>query len=209
MDIGQAKWADTQARKKAKVADEEVQEREREAHSKLTEKVREEAHKVEVFDSMLANLQVWGYSLADILEYIFNPANLHGFDWCWQGFFAHRGIIERILGYWMTARYNMTTHRFINSWAIKHVQKVTAWESAQITESGILWKTANDINEGFFLTYSLSNLTKRLPPHTFAVLDAISTTPRQLQKLSDEWFRKKDLVSDNYIRWPIDKLMEC
>jgi hypothetical protein len=198
IEASQAKRADTISRNRGKADEEAAEEMEREALMKKTAKDREDAECSEVFDDILANLQQRRYSLADFLDYVFNPANTHAFDWRWKGFFAYREAVERILGYWTTARYNNTTCTFINGWAISHVKKVTAKESAKTTESGILRKTTKDVNEDFFLSYSLAGLTKtlrELAPNTFAVLDAISTTPRQVQKLSDEWFKKKEIVS--------------
>lgn len=100
-------------------------------------KVRNKTERIEVeatqrdrfFDHLLAQLQERGYTLAAFLDYVFNPAIPHLFDWRWKGFFVHKEIVERILGYWTTSAYNKTTRAVVESWAVKHVRKLVGQES--------------------------------------------------------------------------------
>ncbi|KAJ6565414.1 hypothetical protein B0H10DRAFT_2200407 [Mycena sp. CBHHK59/15] len=42
------------------------------------------------FDKLLAELGSAGYTLAELLDYVFNPATKLQSDWRWRGFFQHR-----------------------------------------------------------------------------------------------------------------------
>jgi hypothetical protein len=143
-----------------------------------------------------------GVSLADFLEYIFNPATKLNSDWRWRGFFSHQNIVARIFGYWTTSEYNPTTCTFLHNWATNHVSRAAFTESRTITCSGILSKTKKIINEQFFLDFSLTNLVRTIrgmAPTAFRVFDNFSTTTRQLNKLSKKFLEKKELVSESFI----------
>ncbi|KAJ7939760.1 hypothetical protein B0H13DRAFT_1850531 [Mycena leptocephala] len=75
------------------------------------------------FDKVLGGLEEQKYSLADFMEYVFNPdTQFHsGYDWQWRGFFAHKPVVKRL------------------------VRKVVAQESRRITLSGILSKTKRQL----------------------------------------------------------------
>jgi hypothetical protein len=65
--------------------------------------------------------------------------------------------------------------------------------------SGILSKTKNIVNERFFLDFSLTDLVRTIrgmAPTVFKVFDSFSTTTRQLNKASEKFLEKKELVCD-------------
>src|ERR1700761_2185331 len=51
------------------------------------------------FDAVLDGLEKHGYSLADLMEYVFNPETRFqsGYDWRWRGFFAHKPVVQQLL----------------------------------------------------------------------------------------------------------------
>ncbi|KAF8157862.1 hypothetical protein B0H34DRAFT_640239, partial [Crassisporium funariophilum] len=158
--------------------------------------------KQELFASILDRLQAEGCTLADFLDYAFNPKTPHTYDWRWKGFFQDRVTIERIFNHWTSSSYNKSTRAWTNDWATKQVERVVAQESASITDSGILRKSSKTINEEFFLDYSLRELTQTLQtlaPTTFRVLDAFSTSTRQARNLSEKWKSKKELMEGSAI----------
>lgn len=160
----------------------------------------EEAQKKAYFDGMLGGLQARDYSLSDFLEYVFNPATIFstGFDWRWRGFFSHKPTVEKIFSYWTASQVNKSTRTFISDWAMRLVTKEVGKESRRITKSGILNKSKKTVNEEFFLSYSLTELSKKLRgmgPTVFGVLDAFSSTARQLKVKSKRFFKKHDVVS--------------
>ncbi|KAJ7456193.1 hypothetical protein FB451DRAFT_1512643 [Mycena latifolia] len=151
----------------------------------------------QVFDRFLGDLKANDISLAEFLDHVFNPETKLNSDWRWRGFFAHHGIVERIFGYWTTSKYNHSTRVFIHDWAANQVSKTAFTEARTITQSGILSKAKNVINEQFFLDYSLGGLTRTvraLAPTVFKIFDAFSTTTRQLKKASAKFLEKKELM---------------
>ncbi|KAJ6470301.1 hypothetical protein DFH09DRAFT_1344534 [Mycena vulgaris] len=132
------------------------EEKEREEVADAAEQ-KKKAHFAEVLDG----LQEKKYSLADLLEYTFNPATqfASGFDWRWRGFFAHKHTVTKIFGYW-SSNSSRAARTFIVDWAYDLVKKMVSSESRRITRSGILSKVKKTINEDFFLKYSLTGLSQ-------------------------------------------------
>ncbi|KAJ6564025.1 hypothetical protein B0H19DRAFT_1067626 [Mycena capillaripes] len=151
----------------------------------------------EVFDNFLTEMKANDISLAEFLDYVFDPETKLNTDWRWRGFFAHQGIVERIFGHWTTSKYNQTTRAFLHNWATSHVSSVAYTESRAITQSGILSKTKKVVNERFFLDFSLTDLVRSIrgmAPTVFKVFDSFSTTTRQLNKASEKFLEKKELM---------------
>ncbi|KAG6864114.1 hypothetical protein C0991_012399 [Blastosporella zonata] len=137
--------------------------------------IREESEAL--FRVLLRKLKDGGCSMAEFLDYVYNPAHNHGYDWCWKGFFKDRMTMKHVLGYWTMSPYSKTTRVFIRDWALEQVGKAAAQETVAITKSGILMKSKKTVNEEFFLRYSLVNLTQLLcllAPTFFAIVDAFS-----------------------------------
>jgi hypothetical protein len=151
----------------------------------------------EVAEILQEKLTERGYSLADFLDYVFNPDRKFAFDWRWKGFFAHKVTVQRILEYWTMSKYSQTAQTVVLDFATSLVECTVGQESRRITQSEILQKRKKIVNEEFFLKYSLSNLTnslRQLAPRMFQILNAFSTTRRQVRDLSPAWFKKKNLV---------------
>jgi hypothetical protein len=160
------------------------------------ESIREES--VSDFEEVLELLKEKGISLAEFLDYVFNPTNNLIDDWRWLGFFKHRTLVLRILGYWTTSSYSVTVHKLLEGWVTEQAQKMASEEARVISHEGILSKTNKVINEDFFLGYSISGLTstlRSLAPFFFSLLDAFSITSRQKSELSEKWAEKKRIVS--------------
>ncbi|KAJ7716911.1 hypothetical protein DFH07DRAFT_973770 [Mycena maculata] len=149
------------------------------------------------FDEVLGGLEERGYSLADFMEYVFNPTTRFqsGYDWRWRGFFAHKPVVQHLLSYWSSARAQ-TTHIFIWNWAYQLVRKVVAQEARHITSSGMLSKVNKTVNEDFFLNFSLRGIStslRALSPTAFGIFDAYSSTKRQ-EKTGSKGFLKRHEV---------------
>ncbi|KAF7373984.1 hypothetical protein MSAN_00611300 [Mycena sanguinolenta] len=162
-----------------------------------------EAEKKKHFVGILNGLQERNYSLADFMEYVFNPATqfASGFDWRWRGFFAHKRTIAKIFGYW-SSKATPSTRIFIFDWAYGLVQRMVSSELRRITRSGILNKAKKTINEAFFMDYSLTGLSRTLramSPRAFGIFDAFSTTSRQLKAQekapSTNFTKKRDVLA--------------
>jgi hypothetical protein len=151
------------------------------------------------FDEMLGGLEQRGYSLADFMEYVFNPATRFesGYDWRWRGFFAHKPTVKQLLNYWSSTRAH-TTRTFIWDWAYQLVRKVVAREARHITSSGMLSKAKKTINEDFFLKFSLRGISaslRSLSPTAFGIFDAYSSTKRQEKTQSNGFLKRREVVS--------------
>jgi hypothetical protein len=162
---------------------------------------REELARLEarnaMFDRFLKEMQTENASVADFMDYVFNPDNKFDTDWRWGGFFLQRSLVERIFGYWTTSKYNTSTRAFIDDWAKQHVAKKVYTEAGSITNSGILSKAKKIVNEQFFLGFNLAQLTdtlRTMAPFAFAIFDAFSTTTRQLNQATTAFLRKKEIV---------------
>ena len=154
--------------------------------------------RVSDFEEVLESLKEKGISLAEFLDYVFNPTNDLSDDWRWLGFFKHQTLVLRILGYWTTSSYSVTVHNLVEGWVIGQAQRIAGEEAKAISREGILLKTNKVINEDFFLGYSISGLTsslRSLAPVFFSLLDAFSITSRQKSNLSEKWAEKKRIVS--------------
>jgi hypothetical protein len=168
--------------------------------AKLTYESAEEA-RVSDFEEVLELLKEKGISLAEFLDYVFNPTNDLSDDWRWLGFFKHRTLVLRILGYWTTSSYSVTVRNLVEGWVTGQAQKIASEEARVISRKGILSKANKVINEDFFLGYSISGLTstlRSLAPVFFSMLDAFSTTSRQKSNLSEKWAEKKRIVSSSW-----------
>ncbi|KAJ7826515.1 hypothetical protein B0H13DRAFT_2241113 [Mycena leptocephala] len=137
------------------------------------------------FDQVLGGLEEQKYSLADFMEYVFNPETqfYSGYDWRWHGFFAHKPVVKRVLGYWSSSRSRTTR---------------VAQESRRITFSGILSKVKKTVNEDFFLNFSLRGISKslrELSPTAFGIFDAYSSTKRQLKTKSKGFLKRRDVLA--------------
>lgn len=151
------------------------------------------------FDNILGTLQENGYTLAEFLEYIFNPQNKLALDWRWKGFWKNDRTIRQIFGYWMSSAYNKSTHMLLRNIALTITETTIHRESQAITDSKILNRAAKKVNEQFFLTYSLQELGRKLreqAPNAFRVFDAFASTLRQRQRgVTEKWAEKKETVS--------------
>jgi hypothetical protein len=191
---GQQKRRDTLARQRIEA--EERREAEKRMHEE-NECMRKTLFLDEVAEILQEKLTERGYSLADFLDHVFNPDRKFAFDWRWKGFFAHKVTVRRILEYWTTSKYSQTARTVVLDFATSLVERTVGRESRRITQSEILQKRKKIVNEEFFLKYSLSDLTnslRQLAPRMFQILDAFSTTRRQVRDLSPAWFKKKNLV---------------
>ncbi|KAJ7878225.1 hypothetical protein B0H13DRAFT_1892776 [Mycena leptocephala] len=172
-----------------------------EAEAERVRLEREELARLEarnaMFDRFLKEMQTENASVADFMDYVFNPDNKFDTDWRWGGFFLQRSLVERIFGYWTTSKYNTSTRAFIDDWAKQHVAKKVYTEAGSITNSGILSKAKKIVNEQFFLGFNLAQLTdtlRTMAPFAFAIFDAFSTTTRQLNQATTAFLRKKEIV---------------
>lgn len=160
------------------------------------------AKKEEVFNKALDILETADYTLAEFLEYIFNPSTTLGFDWRWKGFFNHKVIVRQIFAHWTSSSYSRTARKFVDQWAIERVGKIAEDEAKGICDLGIVSKKNREVNESFFLDYSIPTLTSRLEslaPSFFHILNAFSTTARQGTQLSVGWLAKKRTVSISHL----------
>ncbi|KAJ7101667.1 hypothetical protein C8R44DRAFT_747125 [Mycena epipterygia] len=156
------------------------------SHQMQAEKTR--LLREQFFDKVLDDMTASKYTLAEFLDYVFNPETKLKSDWRWRGFFLNRPVVERIFGYWTSSKYPATTHATVHEWAASLIAAKT---------SGILTKSKKVVNEQFFLGYSLAGLTATLrgmAPTAFHILDAFSSTARQLRQNSAAGLRKKEIL---------------
>ncbi|KAJ7043255.1 hypothetical protein C8F04DRAFT_944756 [Mycena alexandri] len=150
-----------------------------------------------LFDKVLDEISAGGFSFAELAEYVFDPDTKLKTDWRWRGFFQQKATVERIFGFWSSSKYNASTRATVLDWATGLVAAHASAEAQDITSSGVLSKSKKVINEEYFLGYNLAGLTATLrgmAPTTFRILDAFSTTPRQLRENSVAGLRRKELV---------------
>ncbi|KAJ7235067.1 hypothetical protein C8J57DRAFT_1572916 [Mycena rebaudengoi] len=193
--IQRARFETTQRNKAALRSKEEAEE--------ATEKQRmtkEQEKRNSYFDRVLSGLQNRNYTLADLVEYVFNPTTrfTSGFDWRWRGFFSQKAAVKNIFSYWSTSQTNKTTRALLWEWAYQLVKRTISKESKEITKSGLLNKTKKTVNEAFFLGYSLTGLSKTLrglAPAAFGIFDAFSSTKRQMKDPSKGFLKKRDVLS--------------
>ena len=167
---------------------------------KASWRIKAERLRRETFpDNILGQLKDRGYSLAQLLEYMFNSKKKHSFDWRWKGFFAQGSTVQRVLNYWTSSSYNKTTCTFVHNWATQVLAKAVGKESQKITKSGLLQKRKMIVNEEFFMKFTFTDLTshlRKVAPTAFRIFDAFSTTKWQLLHMTPAWAQRKQIVSD-------------
>ncbi len=167
----------------------------------ITKKVLDIANtreeKINAFERALDTLHNSSCSLGEFLEYVFNPENKSSRDWCWQGFFKNKPLVQKILTYWTASTSSISARAFLKEWAVEQAGKAVADEAKGICKDGVLSKSNKAIDEHFFLDYSLLTLTqylKTLAPMFFSILEAFSITNRQKSQLTDKWKETKMMV---------------
>ena len=153
--------------------------------------------KISAFSGALDTLQNSSCTLAEFLEYVFNPENPLSHDWRWQGFFKSKPLVRKILGYWTASTSSISARVLLREWVEEQAGKVVADEAKGICKDGVLSKANKVVDEHFFLDYSLLSLTqylKTLAPMFFSILEAFSVTTRQRSQLTDKWKEKKMMV---------------
>ncbi|KAJ7486591.1 hypothetical protein FB451DRAFT_1534500 [Mycena latifolia] len=182
-----------------KKAAEDAEKAERKAAMEA-QKNREEQEKRAYFESVLAGLQDRNYSLADFMEYTFNPATefASGFDWRWRGFFRHQTTVKKMLGHWSSRAATNTARTVIWDWAYDLVKRAVSRESRRITLSGLLSKVKRTVNEDFFLSYSLRGISgtlRGMAPAAFGIFDSFSSTKRQIKTQSKGFLKKREVLA--------------
>jgi len=193
-EAGQRKRRETLAHQKI-----EAEERRENDRTLLeeNERMRKSLFLDDVAEMLQGKLAESSYSLADFLDHIFDPDRKFVFDWWWKGFFAHKTAVRRIFEYWTTSKYSKSARSMVLDFAASLVERTVGRESRQVTRSALLQKRKKIVDEDFFLKYNLSDLTNNLrwlAPRMFQILDAFSTTKRQMRDMSAVWFEKKNLV---------------
>jgi hypothetical protein len=163
------------------------------------EKKKEQIRREKYFDDVLNEMKMKNYSFAQLLEYVFNLANKHPFDWQWSGFFAQKDLVKKVLRYWTTSSYSRTARALVQDWATGLVSRTVGKESRSITKLGVLQKRKMVVNEDFFLKYSLTNITRSLrtmAPSAFRIFDAFSATKtRSGNQNTEAWRERNEIVS--------------
>ncbi|KAJ7888200.1 hypothetical protein B0H13DRAFT_1888515 [Mycena leptocephala] len=91
----------------------------------------------------------------------------------------------------------ITTRAFLHYWATNQVSKAAFTESRAITHSVFLSKAKKVVKERFFLDYSLTNFVRTIrgmAPTAFKIFDSFSTTTRQLNKATEKFLEKEELM---------------
>lgn len=167
-------------------------------------KTFEATSKAKFFDDLLENLHQQlserNYTLADLLEYIFNPTTKLAYDWRWRGFFGRPNTVKRILGYWSSRKSSKSARTLVYDWALRQIRKVVGEEARSITKSKILQVMHKEVNPDLFLDFSMTRQTdmlRGLAPSAFSIFDSFSAGKRQLQlsRMTSAYMRKKNTVS--------------
>ncbi|KAI0309709.1 hypothetical protein OF83DRAFT_1088874 [Amylostereum chailletii] len=165
------------------------------AQLKADEAEAAKEEKCTFFEEILNKMYQEGYSLADFLEYIFNPENTHRRDYRWSGFFKKRGAVRAILGYWWSANASMKT--ILGDWAYDQMVDDVSEEGDNITNDGMLRTRGKTINGEFFSSFTLSGMTRRIrakAPKMFGLAAAFSSTPRQEREMSEDGLQHQEII---------------
>lgn len=159
---------------------------------------QEETERTSFFTNTLREFQSRRYTLAQFLEYVFNPANRLEYDVRWAGFFQQQPVVRRILGYWTTSAYPKTARKLVYGWAADVTRKLVRKESKGISSSGFLRSFGHRMDAAFFVGFSFKDITKRLrssAPIMFSLFDCFGGSARQERELSDSAKARKEVVS--------------
>ncbi|KAF7426523.1 hypothetical protein PC9H_008892 [Pleurotus ostreatus] len=184
---------------KANAANEELRKaKEEEAHITLAWQEHTLA-KEKVFNEILDRLRSNGHTLAEFLEYVFNPSRRFSFDWRWAGFWRDHTTVRQIFEHWSSSTYNKSSRTTYNDIIVSLAENIVQTESQGITDSKLLNRTVKTVDEGFFLGYDVWQLGRKLrekAPLAFRLFNAFASTTRQRQRgVSQKWADKKEVLT--------------
>lgn len=161
---------------------------------------REELARAEqdgVFNGMLDTFEANEYKLIDFFEFVFGRGKRSSFDHAYHGFFIYPNRVRALFTRFTTSDFPPSTRITVHGWALSVVKKLAGKEGSDISASGILSLDNRTVDENLFLTYSPAGMAANLrqqSPVLHGVLDAFSTTTRQVRTLSDAGKQRKHMV---------------
>jgi hypothetical protein len=149
------------------------------------------AEKHTFFDEILLGLCQRGYSFAELLCYVSDPAFKQG-QARWEIFRDHLSLAG-ILDLWAN-KSSLTSRERVRSWAVNFVASLVKKEVRSVTNSGMLQAHHQMMNTSFVLSFSLSSLQARLQteiPIITSILSSMAISSCQAKKLSPQRLAKK------------------
>ncbi|KAH7906548.1 hypothetical protein BJ138DRAFT_1137935 [Hygrophoropsis aurantiaca] len=175
----QLKRANTLTAKKANALEQEEAQR----AQALASAQRAAAARSVALDRTLQTLTDSGLSIADLMEYVFNPSFKQGVH-RWNGFFKMRGTASGILDHWVSKKNSRSARAEVHDWAVSHIQRTVRSEARTITKLGFLRSRDRPIDAHFFLSFDLTKIYDRLREVAgvaTSIFKAFSTPPRHLK----------------------------
>jgi hypothetical protein len=149
------------------------------------------------FSSILEALRNRGYSFGQLVLYVSDPVYKQGFT-RWDGMLKEPSFVSQILGLW-AFKASTTTQDQVRNWAVSYVAKEVRQEVKKITTSQFLQTRWRPIDSKLVLGFNVSTIHEHFLKHgsTFmTILNSLTTSPKQLKKISPTRLLKKATVRD-------------
>lgn len=156
---------------------------------------KEEAAKC--IKTMLAELKGDGLTFGDVVLFVSDPDNWQG-DARYNGFFSKPDRVRQVLDFWVGSRNSATGRRCVHEWAVAYVKGHMSAEGNKVTQSNLLQARTMNVDATFALDFSYDRLYRKfldMCPTAMEVLEAFSTTPRQIKEATPSSERRKANVS--------------
>ncbi|KAJ3492391.1 hypothetical protein NLI96_g67 [Meripilus lineatus] len=130
--------------------------------------------------------------LGDFMEHVFS-ADFYAKDLRYLNFFNSPSRVKKVLTSWVKLCGRKAAES-VTEWAVDRVAEVTCREFRQVTESGVLRTSNEDISTEFGLGFSLPDTYTTLStycPHTLHILTDLATTTKQRQNATIKTTLKK------------------
>lgn len=155
-----------------------------------------------VFSAILDQLAVAELTCGDLVEWISDPNSSCPAENRYNGFFAAKDQVKRVLGHWSSWKNCSSGQALLRDWTLAFVSRRITKEGNKATESKLLQSRTMAIDRTFVLKFDIMRLYKELRelcqcPTTLQLFHALCTTRKQERKMKDssKMTLRKQLVS--------------
>ncbi|EGO04650.1 hypothetical protein SERLA73DRAFT_45094, partial [Serpula lacrymans var. lacrymans S7.3] len=145
---------------------------------------------------ILEKLTRAGFTIGDLIAYIFNPSSGQGTYW-WDGFFRVKGAATQILNFWSSNRNNRSNQSEVRTWAFNYICSAVKKEAHHIMQTRYLQSNKKHVNGDYFLNFNLKAMYLHLRQSAKIasnVFEAFTTSSKQKRGVTPTKQAKKDVV---------------
>ncbi|KAH9015410.1 hypothetical protein EDB84DRAFT_1671051 [Lactarius hengduanensis] len=165
----------------------------RDARAKQAREQEQQSRTI-AFKECLDILSANELTFAELTEYVFFHENQTP-DWRYENFFVNRGLVTRLLDFFVSSKVNKRCREDVRDWAESVVLQTIKKEVNAVTQSGDLRITEREIDSSFASGLSFDELKAMVQRHCpvfLRLLVNIITTGRQARSVSKDRLTAKE-----------------